>query len=79
MYFNRPGVGRALVQSALVLSLYLDERRGVQENTSMRSRKFPRAQPEGTPMTESWYFPVIPNLSQVTDIIQLIKMTKLKP
>ena len=36
----------------LVLSLYLDERRGVQGNTRMRSREFPRAQPEGTPETE---------------------------
>ena len=33
------------------LSLYLDERRGVQGNTSMRLREFPRAQPEGTPKT----------------------------
>ena len=39
-----------------VLSLYLDKRRGVQENTSMRSREFRRAQPEGTPKTECWYF-----------------------
>ena len=39
-----------------VLSLYLDERRGVQGNTSMRSREFPRAQPVGTPETECWYF-----------------------
>ena len=39
-----------------VLSLYLDERRGVQGNTSMRLREFPRAQPEGTPETECWYF-----------------------
>ena len=29
-----------------VLSLYLDERRGVQGNTSMRSREFPRAHSE---------------------------------
>ena len=35
-----------------VLSLYLDERKGVQGNTSMRSREFLRAQPEGTPETE---------------------------
>ena len=26
----------------IVLTLYLDERRGVQGNTSMRSREFPR-------------------------------------
>ena len=39
-----------------VLSLYLDERRGVQGNSSMRSREFPRVQPEGTPRTEYWYF-----------------------
>ena len=39
-----------------VLSLYLYERRGVQGNTSIRSREFPRAQPEGTPETECWYF-----------------------
>ena len=60
-----------------VLSLYLDERRGVQGNTSMRSREFPRAQPEGTPETECWYFPVLPDSSQGTDIIQFIKVMKL--
>ena len=32
-----------------VLSLYLDKRRGLQENTSMRSREFPRAKPKETP------------------------------
>ena len=47
------------------LSLYLDERRGVQGNTSMRSRDFPRAQPEGTPETECWYFPVLPTRVKV--------------
>ena len=41
-----------------IMSLYIDERRGVQENTSMRSREFPRAQPEGTPKTECGYFPL---------------------
>ena len=51
------------------LSLYLDEWRGVQENTSMRLREFPRAQVEGTPELECWYFPVLPNSSQGTDII----------
>ena len=61
----------------LVLSLYLDERRGVQGNTSMRSREFPRVQPEGTPETECWYFPVLPNSSQGTDIIQFINVMKL--
>ena len=45
-----------------VLNLYLDERRGVQGNTSRRSREFPRAQPKGTPETECWYFPVLPYL-----------------
>ena len=60
-----------------VLSLYIDERSGVQGNTSMRSREFPRAQPEGTPETECWYFPVLPDSSQGTDIIQLIKVMKL--
>ena len=63
--------------SLLVLSLYLDEGRGVQGNTSMRSREFPRAQPEGTPETECWYFPVLPDSSQGTDIIQLVKVMKL--
>ena len=33
------------VQRTQVLSLYLEERREVQGNTSMRSREFPRAQP----------------------------------
>ena len=42
----------ALSLESSVLSLYLDKRRGVQENTSMRSREVPRAQPEGTPETE---------------------------
>ena len=59
------------------LSLYLDERRGVQGNTSMRSREFLRAQPEGTPETECWYFTVLPDLSQGTDIIQFVKVMKL--
>ena len=52
------------------LSLYLDERRGVQGNTSMRSREFPRAQPEGTPETECWYFPVLPSSRLGTDSVQ---------
>ena len=39
-----------------VLSLYLDERSGVQGDTSMRLRELPRAQPKGTPETECWYF-----------------------
>ena len=30
----------------------------------MRSRGFPRAQPEGTPETERYYFPVLPDSSQ---------------
>ena len=33
--------------------------------------------PEGTPETEYWYFPVLPDLSQGTDIIQFIKVIKL--
>ena len=41
---------------SIVLSLYLDESRGVQGKTSMWSRQFLRAQPEGTPETECWYF-----------------------
>ena len=45
-----------------VLSLYLDERRGVQGNTSLRSRE---------------YFPVLPDSSQGTDSIQFIKVMKL--
>ena len=40
-------------------------------------REFPRAQPEGTPETECWYFPVLPDSSQGTDIIQFIKVMKL--
>ena len=59
------------------LSLYIDERRGVQGNTSMRSREFPRAQPKGTPETECWYFFVLPDLSQGIDIIQFINVMKL--
>ena len=60
-----------------LLSPYLDQRRGVQGNTSMRSREFPRAQSEGTPETECWYFPVLPDSSQGTDIIQFVKVMKL--
>ena len=67
------------VQCSLVgvLCLYLNERRGVQGNTSMMLREFSRAQPEGTPETECWYFPVFPDSSQGTDIIQFIKVMKL--
>ena len=71
------GVQKWRVRFEGLLSLYLDERRGVQGNTSMRSREFPRAQPEGTPKTECWYFPVLPDSSQGTDIIQFIKVMKL--
>ena len=39
-----------------VLYLYLGERRGVQENTSMRSREFLRAQPKGIPGLNMWGF-----------------------
>ena len=37
---------------------------------------FPRAQPEGTPETECWYFPVLPDSSRCTDIIQFLKVMK---
>ena len=47
----------------------LDERRGVQENTSMRLREFPRAQPKATPETECWYLFVLPDSSQGTDSV----------
>ena len=53
---------------------YLDERRGVQGNNSMRSREFPRVQPKGTPKT---VFSVLPDSSQGTDINQFIKVMKL--
>ena len=49
------------------LSLYIDERRVVQGNTSMRSK------------TECWYFPVLPDSSRCTDIIQFLKVVKLQP
>ena len=63
-----------------VLSLYLDERKGGSTGSiSMRLREFPMAQPKGTPETECWYFPVLPDQSQGTDIIQFIKVMKLKP
>ena len=45
------------------LDLYPHGRR-VQENTSMRSREFPREQPEGTLKIAFWYFPVLPDLSK---------------
>ena len=56
-----------------VLSLYLDERRGVHGNTSMRSREFPRAQPEGTPETECWYFLYSPTQVKVQTLSNLLK------
>ena len=34
---------------------------------------------EGPPKTECWYFPVLPDFSQGTDIIQFIKVMKLQP
>ena len=60
---NQFGETQHTVLYCTVLCLYLNERRGVQGNTSMRSREFPRAQPEGTHETECWYFPVLPDLS----------------
>ena len=57
-----------------VLYLYLDKRRGVQENIIMRLREFLRVQPERTPKTECWYFLVLPELSQGTNIILFLKV-----
>ena len=65
------------VISGTLPCLYLDERRGVQGNTNMRLREFPRAEPEETPDTECWYFSVLPNSSQGTNIIQFINLMKL--
>ena len=31
---------------------------------------------EGTPETECWYFPVLPDLNKCTDIIQFLKVMK---
>ena len=62
-----------------VLSLYLDERRGVQANSIMRLREFLRAQRDGTPKTECGYFPILPNSNKGTDIIGFVKVMKLKP
>ena len=50
-----------------LLYLYLDERRGVHENTSMRSRKFLRAQPEGTP--EAQFFQAARGFSTVSQTL----------
>ena len=63
-----------LALNSTVLSLHLDDRRGVQENTSLRSKEFLRAKPEGTHETECRYFPVLPDLSHSTDIIQFLKV-----
>ena len=53
------GVGIVLhCRVGMLLYLYLNERRGLQENTSIQSWEFLRAQPKGTPKTECWYFPV---------------------
>ena len=49
------------------LCLYLDKRRRVQENTSIRYREFPWAAPLGTPSTSCWYFPVLPSSRLGTD------------
>ena len=46
---------------------YLDSSRGVQENTSIQPREFPRAAPSGTPSTSCWYFPVLPSSRQCRD------------
>ena len=56
-----------------VLSLNLDERRGVQGNTSMRSRELPRE----LLRRNAGIFPVLSDLIQDTDIIQFIKVMKL--
>ena len=56
-----------------VTALYLEERRGIQRNTSMRLGEFPRAQPLGTLETKSWYIPELHDSSQGTDIIQFLK------
>ena len=37
-------------------------------------REFLMAQPEGTPDTECWYFPVLPDSSQGTDIFQFLNV-----
>ena len=55
----------------MVLSLYLDERRGVQGNTSTRSREFPRAHPKGTPETKCWYFLYSPTRVKVQTLSNL--------
>ena len=68
------------ISGSMYLYLYLDERRGVQETTrSMRSKEFPRAQPEEPPEIEYWYFPVRPKSSQGTDIIEFKKVIKPVP
>ena len=76
-FCNYPRV--ILTNKGQILSLYIviDERRGVQGNSSMRSREFPRVQPEGTPKIECWYFPVLADLTRCTDIIQFLKVIKL--
>ena len=51
-----------------VLSLYLAKRREVQENTTMRSKEFLKAQPKGTPETECWYFPVLPKAQKLSNL-----------
>ena len=61
------------IEKIEVLSLYLDERRGVEENTSMRSREFPRAQPEGTPETECWYFLYSPTRLKVKTLSSYVQ------
>ena len=43
---------------------------GSTENTSIRSREFPRAAPSGTPSTSCWYFPVLPSSRLGTDSVQ---------
>ena len=50
--WKRINYDKFTVKLNCLLSLYLDESINVQGNTSMRSREFPKAQPEETPKTE---------------------------
>ena len=52
--------------------MYIDERREYTEIP--RVERVPRALPKGTLENECWYFHVLTNLSQCTDIIQFLKV-----
>ena len=50
---------------------------GQEEGSTRKYQHEVEGVPEGTPETKCWYFPVLPNSNQCTDIIHFIKVIKL--